>query len=417
MKNYIFILFIFIFNSNLYSQWQEIAPKNMSNILDFQAININTIYLSYRTQMPNAKYYTVRTEDAGQTWDTISKYISNYFFYSKDTGIYLINNNTYRTNDGCKTFSKTTTLYTTAPNANLTKNKFTNNLFLLSRDSGLVKSTDTGKTWKSVLPDYLWGLQFPSPSIGYGYSRSYHNPFTLYKTTDDGDSWQSIKKFNNEIRRIQFPSKNVGYIIRYYGYNGHDSIFKTTDGGNSWFPIMNGINDVQGALGEGLADMYFANENVGWIDFVSSGKNYIYKTTDGGKWWQKLAFDNFSCLLTKFAGFDTNNLILFPAYDCIYRTTNGGGENSSIFETNNSKINKDYTIYPNPTKNTITIECRNKNKITTKVRIYDIQGKLIKEQQLALENTVIDIKDFDKGIYFVKIKDGDGVFVEKVVKN
>ncbi|MEA3496997.1 MAG: T9SS type A sorting domain-containing protein [Bacteroidota bacterium] len=423
MKNYLFILFILTFNFNLYSQWADIAPENMSELFEYQAIDINTIYLTYGTLAPNAKHYTVRTLNAGQTWDTISNYLYDFYFFSKDTGIYLYKRNTYRTNDGCKTFSKTSTLYAPTPGmAFLTKNKFNGNLFMYSNDSGLVKSTDTGRTWKK-LTQSVAGLQFPTPNVGYGYGKGSTHKFTsFYKTTDGGNNWQLVQEFNNAIRTIRFVSKDVGYMTRYYTYYGHDSIFKTTDGGVNWTAVMNGINDVQGVLNERLYDMYFANENIGWVNLISSGKNYIYKTTDGGKWWQKLAFENFSCAVAKFKGFDSNNILLFPfdcAYitNCLYRTTNGGGENSSIFETNNSKINKDYTIYPNPTKSTITIECRNKNKMTTKVKIYDIQGKLIKEQQLTLDKTVIDIKDFSKGIYFVKIKDGDGVFVEKVVKN
>lgn len=61
----------------------------------------------------------------------------------------------------------------------------------------------------------------------------------------------------------------------------------------------------------------------------------------------------------------------------------------------------DYTIYPNPTKDKLTIGSSNLDEMLT-VQITDMNGKVLSTQQL-ISNSVIDVSNISTGVYFVKI--------------
>jgi hypothetical protein len=92
------------------------------------------------------------------------------------------------------------------------------------------------------------------------------------------------------------------------------------------------------------------------------------------------------------------------------------GMANTTFQTlsnGNFEIDDSVMVYPNPTKNTINIEC--KNSIKT-IQLYDVQGRLLQTKLVDGLQTSIDISEKSKGIYFLKITSNNGSKVEKVVK-
>ncbi len=71
----------------------------------------------------------------------------------------------------------------------------------------------------------------------------------------------------------------------------------------------------------------------------------------------------------------------------------------------------EYKIYPNPTEGIINIEALIKTKSSI-VKIYSVQGKLILTKEFK-DNGIIDINDFSKGVYLIKIDES----VFKIVKH
>ncbi|WP_405569185.1 T9SS type A sorting domain-containing protein [Winogradskyella sp. Asnod2-B02-A] len=77
-----------------------------------------------------------------------------------------------------------------------------------------------------------------------------------------------------------------------------------------------------------------------------------------------------------------------------------------------------FTIYPNPAKDEVTIQLANSNFETGKVNIYNIQGKAILKQITLEENTsVIDISSLESGLYFVELTIGNTSTVQKLIVN
>ncbi|NOY51676.1 MAG: hypothetical protein GXO88_14080 [Chlorobi bacterium] len=52
----------------------------------------------------------------------------------------------------------------------------------------------------------------------------------MYKSTDEGDSWTEMNQsLTTTLWGISFPTNSIGYVCSNDGY-----VLKTTDGGNSW---------------------------------------------------------------------------------------------------------------------------------------------------------------------------------------
>lgn len=76
-----------------------------------------------------------------------------------------------------------------------------------------------------------------------------------------------------------------------------------------------------------------------------------------------------------------------------------------------------YFIYPNPSSNFITIIAR-QSFLTqdAELLLYNIQGQLILQQLFKKEKPTIDISNFPKGMYIIKLIDNDNTFVTKIIK-
>jgi hypothetical protein len=84
---------------------------------------------------------------------------------------------------------------------------------------------------------------------------------------------------------------------------------------------------------------------------------------------------------------------------------------------NNSKItiNNNLFIYPNPSNTTFTISFNELQIQNAELKIFDITGRVVHEQTIINQKSEIINCPFASGIYFVKVSDGERVFVEKVV--
>jgi hypothetical protein len=73
----------------------------------------------------------------------------------------------------------------------------------------------------------------------------------------------------------------------------------------------------------------------------------------------------------------------------------------------------DFTYYPNPTSGTVAINSKNE---MTDVAVYNVQGRLLFQQQLNDLNTTVDISAFATGTYFFKVKFGEREANFKILK-
>lgn len=79
--------------------------------------------------------------------------------------------------------------------------------------------------------------------------------------------------------------------------------------------------------------------------------------------------------------------------------------------------NIDYSVYPNPAKNEITLAGLNASLKDKTVRIYSSLGALVYENTISggLEKSTINIENLSSGIYCVIISNADGQAVKKIM--
>ena len=179
----------------------------------------------------------------------------------------------------------------------------------------------------------------------------------VFLSNNNGTSWSQVGFANSYITSLTNCNNNI--FVGVWG----DGIFLTTNNGVSW----NNIND-------GLT--FFPN-----IYPISFGKNgnYIFTGFWGGGVWKRP--------LSDFVGITENN------------------QNNML------------SIYTKPATSILTINLKQQTNLqNTTISIYDIQGKLLLHQAISNAQTELNIAQFAKGMYIVKVKNENDNLVSKFTK-
>jgi photosystem II stability/assembly factor-like uncharacterized protein len=201
----------------------------------------------------------------------------------------------------------------------------------------LFRSRDEGRTWTRVAtPPHLgitWLDVAPDGSV---FLSTWHGG--LYRSGDDGRSWQTIRRRGQLLGTVQFVSAQAGFAIVRQGTFGEAGLVETVDGGKTWQRLATaGLNPF---------DLYVLNPRDWWLWGFSSchvrvlvpatkrppfpGKRgcvgavhkVLLRTSDGGAHWT--AFRMASVLETPGYSFLTPRLGYATSEDGILRTSDGG---------------------------------------------------------------------------------------------
>ena len=186
-------------------------------------------------------------------------------------------------------------------------------MYVGTASGGLWKSASGGIKWDPIFDKEVTGsigavaIQQSNPSViwvgtGEGNPRnSLNGGYGVYRSLDGGRSWQAMGlEKTRHIHRIIIDPTNpdvvyVGAIGSPWGIHPERGVFKTTDGGKTWNKILFANNKT------GVADMVMDPQNPNklivamwehkrdpWF-FKSGGEGSgLHITHDGGKTWKKL---------------------------------------------------------------------------------------------------------------------------------
>ncbi len=94
-----------------------------------------------------------------------------------------------------------------------------------------------------------------------------------------------------------------------------------------------------------------------------------------------------------------------------------GGFKSNVLNNTNESVKNNFSVYPNPNKGNFTIQFDAEIDNCT-IQIIDIFGRTVYNQDFnSVSNLQQDItlNSISKGLFFVKIKSGSGISVEKII--
>jgi photosystem II stability/assembly factor-like uncharacterized protein len=186
--------------------------------------------------------------------------------------------------------------------------------YVASASGGLLKTVNGGGSWENVFdsqttvsigdvainptdPNIIW--------VGTGEANNRQSSSWgdgIYKSTDGGKTWKNMGlRESNHIGRIIVDPQDtdvvyVAAVGRLWGANKERGVFKTTDGGATWQHVL-AINEDTGAIDlimdpanpKVLLASAYQRRRTGWGFNGGGPHSGIYKTSDGGRTWRKLA--------------------------------------------------------------------------------------------------------------------------------
>lgn len=217
---------------------------------------------------------------------------------------------------------------------------------------------------------------------------------TILKTTDGGINWiQQNSGSHSHLNSVFFIDSNVGYIVGDSGV-----ILKTINGGTNYTTQVSGTS-------RGLSSVYFLNADIG---YAVGEFGTILKTTNGGVNWT-----------IQPSGTTLNLNSVYFSYNVGYATGEGGiilkNNNGGLGKEGNI-INKFITIFPNPNSGTFYFSLKDTNS-KVKAEIYTLSGQKVYETsnfEIEPQNE-INFAPQAKGIYLIKITDGENSYSEKIM--
>lgn len=91
-------------------------------------------------------------------------------------------------------------------------------------------------------------------------------------------------------------------------------------------------------------------------------------------------------------------------------------EISTTAGINETSINLELSVYPNPTTNYLTLKVEKLENLT--YQLIDLQGKIITNKKVTAKTSTIKMEDLPKAIYFLNVtKNNQLVKTFKIIKN
>ena len=408
-------------------QWKELNTGVTEDLYGVCCIDTNTVFVCGQNGV------ILKTINGGGSWEKQYEYpefdIKLIAFADEQTGysyghVTVINNGivTYqnrqllKTTDGGATWMELGDPFSGFP-SNVASTELyclDPSTILLSSYAGIRKSSDGGLTFRTVSSASGSHIYFDD-NVGYVIDGNGY----VFKTTDFGETWIDVYTCGwfNGILALNFVSKDSLSI-----FGAFEEIYNRVDTNDGFETVMlstytsNPNDDIW--LWEGTmvptSDYKFTTNQNGcfvssWADLGGHVYSVAFTTEDGGNLWSYHSDGiNWRNTLLSIDGADTIYFIA-ATNGMVYKT----GTPDVIYPWSTyEKLADESVVFPNPIENQLNIHAEDANLVEvldeTGRKLFSIEGK---------DCFNLDTSMFDAGLYFVRIKNKEGVFyVKKVIK-
>lgn len=256
------------------------------------------------------------------------------------------------------------------------------------------RTSDSGGTWDTrplpPLVEYITGPVAMFDERTYCFvARNDDGQYRVYRTNEDGGSWQISDPLPTPIQSWRFLSVREGWAIgsksNGIGHQSYDVILRTDDGGITWTTVMEQTNP---PMSFGLTGIDFVDTQNG-IAVGRAGKILI--TSDGGRTWTpELWADPNSYDFSGVRQMKDRSVLAFTN-DAVRTLRRDFPATSSIEERN---IDPVFQVYPNPGSVSIAVTSRDP------IRSFTLTDVLGATQTMA-HTEHIDVSMLSAGMYYV----------------
>ena len=268
----------------------------------------------------------------------------------------------------------------------------------------------------------------------------------VYKSVASGNNWTAIsQELGGNLNQLKIANSNN--LVIYASRGG--LLFKTEDGGaTDWLQLpspggsINSIaihptNPEKIAVATTSNSKVFVSEDGGlsWLNYKfnlpgfsalalvwdNNGEDGLYLGMDYGIFYIDNTLNEWQPYSTNLPNVIINELEINSTDGKIYAGTYGRGLWASpyvphLLNTTSLLNDTDVEIFPNPVKNSVTINFR--KGAEADFRIYDQLGKLVRYQPNVYisQPHSIDISELNSGIYFIRINSDIGTITKRLIK-
>lgn len=219
------------------------------------------------------------------------------------------------------------------------------------------------------------------------------------QATDLQNSNFSYFNFDNELVSNREPSNDEWDILftKYYSSVKNDVVIGVLANSKTEIIQIDGVSNTSANYDNGTFSETANEIGYDWYNqstnSIIADRTYFVKQRDG---------DIYKIFFTRHDGSSTGKTVfskekLFEAATAI----------------NNEKELQAISIFPNPVKNIANILLDSKKKTTAIIKLYNVIGKEVYQESFSLNsglnNTSINVEELNKGIYIVKIENGNEI--------
>lgn len=276
----------------------------------------------------------------------------------------------------------------------------------------ICKSYNYGIDWEILVSDTLQyeilQMSFINENIGYATHWEGSTTYSTLKSLNGGKSWNPIFDLTggdvtlNED--ISFVSEEVGFRGGWYS----NYLMKTIDSATNWLETVPLDSTITNTFWAGIFDFHI-EESQPNAYYACGWYGDIFKSTDGGNYWEELASPLSSSIALNGIYFINDNIgWAVGTNGTIIKTINGGVTTGVENEINN-KI--DIQIFPNPFDQKIHIDIE-AGDFMRELFIIDSEGKIV----INTKQNRIETNQLASGVYFILMKTNRGLYSEKLIK-
>ncbi|WP_418262365.1 T9SS type A sorting domain-containing protein [Flavobacterium faecale] len=254
------------------------------------------------------------------------------------------------------------------------------------------------------------------------------NILEMNKTNGSTTTVQTITEPNIQGVILEMVDDNTGYIIATNSTDSTTLIFKTTDGWstyakvgtiNSLITVAPNPNVPSFTVALNLS-LHLAGPNNLYINRyntsdVSVSNNTIYKSSDGGASWTTELIVPYKQggSTDKMQGMHYFSAETFVSVWEDGRIVQNTPDNTPLSVAEKNFVNQSVLVFPNPASTVITIQS---SENMEQVQLVDMNGKLMRTQDVKSQQHQLNIADLPSGMYFLKIKTEHRTEIKKILK-